>query len=119
MLRPFDEFTRQWFREVVLPEYRLHDPEKSREGNQWKVFFKLENIGTGTMPVEVAVVRGERFDRNGQASTTYRENRKLLTLNGGQTQEITFSCPFEPESIVVDPDTMVLQIGRDFARIKL
>ncbi len=115
----FDEFTQQWFREVVLPEYRLHDPAKMREGDQWQVSIKLENIGTGTIPVEVAVVRGERFDKHGQASTTFRETLKLLTLRGGQTQELTFTCPFEPESIVVDPDARVLQIGREFARIKL
>ena len=27
----YDAFTRQWFFEVVLPEYRLHEPRKSRD----------------------------------------------------------------------------------------
>ena len=28
----YDAFTRQWFFEVVLPEYRLHEPRKSAAG---------------------------------------------------------------------------------------
>jgi len=47
----FDQFATQWFHEVVLPEYRLHEPRKTREGDYWKVSVRLENAGTGTMAV--------------------------------------------------------------------
>src|SRR5262249_20991159 len=111
----FDAFTRQWFREVVLPEYRLHEPKKSAEGNQWKVTVRLENAGTGTMPVEVAATRGKRFDDKGQPSPDYREARATASPGKGETKEITITCPFEPEEIVVDPDAMVLQLERKMA----
>ncbi len=71
----FDNFARQWFYEVVLPEYRLHDPKKSRAGDGWMVTVHLENTSTGTMPVEVAATRGERFDKSGKESPGYREAR--------------------------------------------
>ena len=32
----FDAFTHQWFFEVVLPEYRLYEPRKARQGDSWK-----------------------------------------------------------------------------------
>jgi ABC-2 type transport system permease protein len=114
----FDDFARQWFHEVVLPEYRLHEPGKTREGDLWKVKVRLENAGTGTMPVEVAAVRGARFDKTGQPSTEYREARAIATLGKGQSQELTITCPFETESIVVDPDARVLQLERKSAIVK-
>ena len=61
----FDAFTHQWFFEVVVPEYRLGEPGRSRKGKTWTVAVKLENLGTGVMPVEVAATRGERFAKDG------------------------------------------------------
>ena len=98
-----------------MPEYRLHDPEKTREGDHWTVNVRLENAGTGMMPVEVAAIRGKRFDKSGQPSAEYREARASVVLDKGQAQEVTISCPFEPESIVVDPDAKVLQLRRTSA----
>jgi len=114
----FDEFARQWFHEVVLPEYRLHEPRKTREGDHWKVSVRLENAGTGTMPVEVAAKRGVRFDKTGQLSAEYREARAIATVGKGQSQELTTTCPFEPESIIIDPDAKVLQLQRNSAFVK-
>jgi ABC-2 type transport system permease protein len=74
----FDAFTQQWFFDVVVPEYRVHeakrvelaesrgrtgpvDPNAEVPAASWEVTFEIENIGTGVMPVEIAAVRGERF----------------------------------------------------------
>ncbi|WP_165226755.1 ABC transporter permease/M1 family aminopeptidase [Aquisphaera insulae] len=111
----FDAFARQWFREVVLPEYRLHDPKKVAEGDRWKVTVRLENAGTGIMPVEVAATRGKRFDTKGQPSADYLEARATASPGAGESKEVTIDCPFEPEEIVVDPDAMVLQLQRKTA----
>ncbi len=100
----FDQFAEQWFHEVVLPEHRLHEPRKSLEGDVWNVSIRLENAGSGTMPVEVAAKRGERFHKTGQPSAEYHEARAGAILGKGQSQDLTITCPFEPKSIVVDPD---------------
>ena len=117
--RAFDEFTRQWFLEVVLPEYRLHEPRKTPAGEGWTVTVKLENAGTGTMPVEVAATRGDRFEKSGMDSPSYRESRVRATLEAGESRELTIKCPFEPEAIAVDPDAKVLQLERKNAGSKL
>ena len=103
---------------MVLPEYRLYDPRKTREGEHWTVSVRLENAGTGTMPVDVAARRSERFDKTGQPSAEYRQAQTTVVLDKGQSQEITITCPFEPESIIVDPDAKVLQLQRTSAVVK-
>ena len=52
---------------------------------------------------------------SGQASPDYREARATVTLGKGESKEVTISCPFEPESLVVDPDAKVLQLQRKHA----
>ncbi len=70
----FDDFARQWFFEVVVPEYRIlkadrvqASPPSAGAGEvpepHWEVTLEIQNIGTGTMPVDVAAVRGERFPK--------------------------------------------------------
>ncbi|MCZ6835337.1 MAG: M1 family aminopeptidase, partial [Planctomycetota bacterium] len=69
VMRPFapdaeayDAFTQQWFHEVVMPEYRFSDVVRNEwEPGQWEVTFTIENKGTGTMPLEIALTKGERF----------------------------------------------------------
>ena len=108
----FDAFTRQWFYEVVVPEYRLAEPRKTARGSAWDVTVRIENVGSGTMPVEVAATRGERFAGDGSPSPDYREARATLTLGKGETGEPVISCDFEPDRIIVDPDARVLQLRR-------
>ena len=50
----YDAFTHQWFREVVVPEYQLHDAKKTARGESWEVSVRVENVGSGVMPVEIA-----------------------------------------------------------------
>jgi ABC-type transport system involved in multi-copper enzyme maturation permease subunit len=111
----FDDFARQWFHEVVVPEYQVREARVTRSGNGWTVTALLENVGSGEMPVDVAAVRGQRFDSQGKASPDYREARARRTLGKGEAREVTMDCPFEPERIVVDPDARVLQLRRSNA----
>jgi hypothetical protein len=115
----FDAFTRQWFFEVVVPEYRLEQVRKTGKASAWEATFRLQNAGTGTMPVEVAATRGERFAKDGSASPDYQEARTTITLGRGEARDLVISCPFEPERIVVDPDAKVLQLRRTSAAAKL
>lgn len=114
-LRPFapdvavyDEFVQQWFFEIVLPEYELEEAETG----DGEVRFTLRNSGTGTMPVEVAAQRGERFPEDEEDLEPFREARTTVTLGAGESLEVVLPCDFEPERIVVDPDVLVLQRGR-------
>ena len=114
----FDAFTHQWFFEVVIPEYQLLDPKKTARGKDWDVAFRLENAGAGTMPVEVVATRGERFAKDGSPVPDYREASACVTLGKGESRDVVISCPFEPERIVVDPDSKVLQLRRKNAVAK-
>jgi hypothetical protein len=114
----FDDFTRQWFYQVVVPEYRLASVSKQARGAGWEAAFRVENAGTGKMPVEIAVARSERFAQDGSPSAEYREARTAITLGKGEGCDIVVTCPFEPDRLVVDPDAKVLQLQRKNARAK-
>ncbi|MGD8395928.1 MAG: M1 family aminopeptidase [Candidatus Eiseniibacteriota bacterium] len=65
----YDAFVDQWFFDVVVPEYRIVAFEKQALETagadlppRWRVTATVRNAGTGRMPVEVAAVRGQRFD---------------------------------------------------------
>jgi ABC-type transport system involved in multi-copper enzyme maturation permease subunit len=111
----FDAFTHQWFYEVVVPEYHLTELKRERDGERWKATARLENVGSGVMPVEVAAVKGERFKADGSPDSDYRETRATVTLGKGESKAITISCDFEPKQLVVDPDVKVLQLQRKVA----
>jgi ABC-2 type transport system permease protein len=115
----FDAFTHQWFYEVVVPEYVLYDAKKTSHGENWEVTVRLENEGSGAMPVEVAAARGERFTKDGSPSPGYREARAMVVLGKGESRDVVITCPFEPEQVVVDPDAKVLQLRRKNAVAKL
>jgi len=112
--KAYDAFVTQWFFEVVLPEYVIRDARIEAGA----VNFTLENIGTGTMPIELAVERGERFadevdgEATGEASSTFVDARTSVSLGPGESIEVTIPCDFEPDRILVDPDALVLQRGR-------
>ena len=111
----FDAFTRQWFYQVVVPQYHLTDLTRAQEGADWKVTARLENAGTGLMPVEVAAVSGERFKSDGSADRAYREARATINPQAGGSETFTIRCDFEPRQLVVDPDVKVLQLERKAA----
>jgi ABC-2 type transport system permease protein len=115
----FDAFTRQWFYEVVVPEYLVHDATWAMQGQNWQVNARLENTGSGVMPVEVAATRGERFAKDGSPSPDYQEARAVVVPGKGESKNVVITCPFEPEQIVVDPDAKVLQLRRKNAMARL
>jgi aminopeptidase N len=115
----YDAFTRQWFREVVVPEYRLSEAAKQRQDGRFRVSVKVSNAGTGRMPVVVAAVKGERFDKEGKAKAGYREARTSVVLGPGEEKRVTLDCGFEPDRIVADPDVLVLQLKRKSALVEL
>jgi ABC-2 type transport system permease protein len=125
-LRPFaadpaayDAFVKQWFHEVVVSEYRLSDARLVRAGEDWKVIFEVKNAGTSRMPVELAAVRGERFDDKGKPRPGYKDARTRVVLGPGEARRVEILCAFEPERVVADPDVQVLQLRRKGAVVGL
>jgi hypothetical protein len=137
----YDAFTKQWFFEVVVPEYELAEAkrEKVADSDDWQVTVKVTNKGAGTMPIEVCAARGERFPDDDEKSKSparaaddavqaaepapaktddYRDVRTSITLAAGESQVVTMRCAFEPERVLVDPDCLVLQLRREKAVTK-
>jgi len=98
---------RQWFFDVVIPEYHLAGARKARAGAGWEVTVKVRNAGTGRMPVEVAAVHDAQ------------DARSTVVLGPGEEREVRIPCSFEPERVVVDPDVQVLQLRRKAATAAL
>jgi ABC-2 type transport system permease protein len=118
--KAFDDLVRQWFFSIVTPEYRVDEAGKRQVGQGlWEVTARIENAGTGRMPVEVAAAQGRHFDDTGQVSPDYRDVRTTVVLGAGESKEIRLRCPFEPERVVVDPDAHVLQLQRPAATARL
>ncbi len=124
----FADFVDQWYFDVVLPEYRVSDAQSTKSGAQWVTTATVENRGTGRMPVEVAVTRGERFPEQGEDEDTdtgsgdaepWEEARTTITLGAGELQAITITSSFEPQQVIVDPDVRVLQLDRKRALAEL
>ncbi len=114
----FDAFADQWFLDVVLPEYRVSDARVSGGDGAWTVSATLENVGTGTMTVDVAATAGVRFPDEGEESS-WREQRRRVRIGARETVELIWETDFPPEEIVVDPDAHVLMLERARARADL
>lgn len=69
----FDAFTQQWFHEVVVPEYEILSAERGAPvvadtGRPiWTTRLRVRNKGSGRMPLQIAVTRGERFPKQAPA----------------------------------------------------
>ena len=114
----FDAFTKQCFLQVVVPEYTLSEQKRTKEGEKWLSSARVTNEGTGTMIVEVAAVKGERFKDDGKDNPKYHEARTTVTLGPGAFKPVSVRTDFEPEKLVVDPDAKVLQLRRKMAEVK-
>ncbi len=115
----YDAFVKQWYWDVVVPEYRFSDARAEKLGNEWEVHAKVKNAGTGTMPITIAAVRGVRFGDAKKHDTPWKDARTVVTLGPGQEREITIRCPFEPERVLADPDVQVLQLERSKATARV
>lgn len=110
----FDDFARQWFFGIVIPEYHLADAKKRQAaGGEWEATVTVRNAGTGRMPVEIAAIAGYRFEDG------YRDARTTVVLGAGEERQVRIRCPFEPEAVVVDPDVKVMQLERNAAAVRL
>lgn len=115
----YDAFVKQWFHEVVVPEYTLADAKKSASGSAFDVTVNVTNKGKAVMPVMIAAAKGDRFDDKGVLEPDYRDARTDVTLGAGESKSVTVHCDFEPDRVVVDPDVLVLQLRRKTATAKL
>jgi ABC-type transport system involved in multi-copper enzyme maturation permease subunit len=115
----YDAFVKQWFHEVVVPEYVVEEAKKTAAGGGWTVTAKVTNKGSAAMPIEVAAVTGDRFEENGTAKADYKDARSTVTLAKGESKAIEIRCDFEPKRVLVDPDARVLQLRRKTAVAKL
>lgn len=52
----FQEFVRQWFQGVVLPEFQVRVVSQERTSFGWSTTAVVENVGTGIVRVEVAAL---------------------------------------------------------------
>ena len=117
----YDAFVKQWFFEVVVPEFKLTMPTLIEAGNtgegkqKWKATVHVQNAGTGKVSVELAAISGERFAEDGTVSPDYREARKRIMLGAGEEMDVAIESDFKPDRIIVDPDAVVLQLLRKLA----
>jgi ABC-2 type transport system permease protein len=114
----FDAFVKQWFYEVVVPEYHVTNAERKQSGDQdvWDVTAHVENSGSGRMTVEVAAATGERFDeKDGKANPDYKDARTTVNLGAGEAKDVKIHCSFKPDRVFMDPDAYVLQLRRKLA----
>ena len=120
----YDAFVKQWFFEVVLPEYRLSEARlvqlhDTATAGAWEVTVRVKNAGTGRMAIEMAAAGGERFDKDGQVSADYHDARETVTLGAGESTDVTIRCDFKPDRVLVDPDALVFQLLRKLAVVEL
>ena len=115
----FDAFTNQWFQQVLVPEYKIDEASVAKSGEGWTVTATVRNVGTATMPVEIAGARGVRFPHEQKKAERYADARTRVTLGPHETKTVTIACAFEPERVVVDPDVTVLMLERQKAEVKL
>jgi hypothetical protein len=120
----YDDFVKQWFDTVVVPEYRVHDAKTvAAPGGGWITTAEVENVGTGRMPIEVAAVQGERFPsdstQKAKPAQPYQAVLDSLTLGSKEKRTVTIRTSFKPERVVVDPNVRVLQLRRQSAEAKL
>jgi hypothetical protein len=123
-LPTYDAFTRQWFEQVMLPEFKLWDLKvtKPAEG-QWVVEGTLENAGTGTVSVEVAAIGAQPKkpdDAPADAKAPMAPNaRTAVSIGAGERKHFRIVCPFKPVKSQVDPEVRVLQVRRKLAESML
>ena len=120
----FRAFCDQWYFDVVVPQYELRDVDRRQVEGGWEVELTVVNVGTGRMPIEVAVTQGERFSEDVGEKTEppalsesgYQEVRETIVLGADEESRVTLRSDFEPGRVLVDPDALVLMLERQSAR---
>jgi hypothetical protein len=127
----FDAFVQQWFFDVVVPEFKVESAEcipPTSEQGRWETTVKVRNVGTGTVPLEVAVTNGEErwpdaalartAEERAAAATQrseYADARAQRVLTAGEVLELVIASEFEPKKVLVDPDVRTLMLNRKAA----
>jgi ABC-2 type transport system permease protein len=111
----FDAYARQWILGTVVPHFLVTDAAVTHEGGGWQVRARVRNVGTGTVAVEVAATRGERFPKRRTPGNAWADARATVTLGAGEEKPVVIRCAFEPRKVVVDPDVRVLMLERQKA----
>jgi hypothetical protein len=106
----FDRFTRQWFAEVVLPEFAIDSARCDRARGKWDCRARLRNVGSGEVRVDVVAFAGDRIPIGGRARTA---------IGAGGVAELRWALGERPDRIEVDPDALVLQRNRERAMISV
>jgi ABC-2 type transport system permease protein len=115
----FDAYVKQWFYGTVVPQYLIEEGSVAPVGSEWEVRARVKNTGTGTMPIEIVAVRGERFPKRRTDENAWHDARATVVLGAGESKPVVIRCAFEPERLVVDPDVTVLMLERKKAEMKL
>ena len=92
-----DWFFSEWLYGDVLPDYRLADKKVRVSRDTTFVDVKVENIGTGLMPVPVAL-----FTDKGQ-----RTSEVLLAAH--ESAQLRFITRSKPKRVEIDPQKWILQ----------
>jgi aminopeptidase N len=116
----YDAFAKEWFEDKVVPQYAITEASRKEAGQGYEVTATVTNVGTGTMPVDVAATAGDRWKKpeKGKSDSTYtsdpnyRDTRDTITLAAGESKTVSIHCDFKPEHVVVDPDVRILQLKR-------
>jgi hypothetical protein len=70
--------------------------------------------------LDVAALVGERFPKpHTRGENPYREARTRVSLAPGGEADFSIDADFAPESLTIDPDVIVLQLGRKGATTRL
>ena len=115
----YDAFVKQWFFEVVVPQYELADASRvhivgGSDGapeTEWEVRVQVKNAGAGRMPIEVAAIRGERFpDAEKEKAKTPSPKGEDAVAEAGVVQAAESTA--KPEADPVSSEDVVYREAR-------
>ncbi len=109
----FDAFVDQWIYGKALPEFKVDNVVAEKSGDGSIVHGSISNAGTGNVAVTVRV-QGEASKTPGPDGTPPEPPHQdvVVQLTPGAASEFSVPVSFTPAKVVVDPEVMVLQIGR-------
>jgi ABC-2 type transport system permease protein len=110
--KAFDDCQAQWFESTSVPHYQILSATKTKVGKRWRVAGSLRNVGTGSFQVDVAIEKGVRFQEDKASERNFLQAKTQVVVEPGKDVPFSLEADFEPQRVVVDPDVMVLQLGR-------
>ncbi len=108
----FDAFVNQWIYGTVLPEFKLGDLTAQKSDDGYVIKGTVANAGTGDVVVTIRALSSDPKAPNGDKKP--QELRQDVTVHVTPASPAAFSIPvnFKPAKVVIDPEVLVLQIGR-------